>query len=59
MQNLKDRLEKLADSFKGTTNSFGRFTVTNVGCGILRVDGEGVQYTPDVILGFLNRHGIK
>lgn len=57
--NIQDRLEKLADSFKGSSGMFGAITVTNIGCGILRVDGKGFQGEPGAVFGWLKNYGIK
>ncbi len=56
---LEVRLSQLSDSFKGSSHRFGSFTVTHIGCGVLRVDGHGFAGTETGVAGWLKERGIK
>lgn len=56
---LEARLSKLSDSFKGSSQRYGSYTVTNIGAGMLRVDGQGYQGTETGVAAWLQEKGIK
>lgn len=58
MQNsLKARLDRLADSFRGTSNTFGPFSVTHIGNGLLKVNQ--LQLVPEIMQEWLTARGVK